>query len=137
MGSAAYMSPEQARGKDVDKRADIWAFGVVLFEMLTAKRTFSSETVSDTLVRVLSGDPEWSALPDATPPNVRRLLERCLTKDVRRRLRDIGEARVLLEDAMDGDAVGDTAATTPVAGTAIPEPASCQRDCLGTVRIPC
>ena len=98
LGTAAYMSPEQARGKAVDKRADIWAFGCLLFEMLTAKSTFAAETVSDTLVGVLSGEADWSALPDATPPSMRRLLERCLTRDVRRRLRDIGEARIVLED---------------------------------------
>ena len=117
LGTAAYMSPEQARGKDVDKRADIWAFGSVLFEMLTAKPTFAADTVSDTLVGVLSGDPEWSALPEATPPNVRRLLERCLTRDLRRRLRDIGEARVVLEDAIEGDFGADVAI---VPGAAVP-----------------
>jgi serine/threonine-protein kinase len=117
LGTAAYMSPEQARGKDVDKRADIWAFGSVLFEMLTARPTFAADTVPDTLVGVLSGDPEWSTLPEATQPNVRRLLERCLTRDVRRRLRDIGEARVVLEDVIDGNTGADA---SMVPGAAVP-----------------
>jgi len=86
LGTAAYMSPEQARGKEVDKRADIWAFGCVLFELLTARTIFAGDTVSDTLVGVLSGDPDWDALPEATPAKVRRLLERCLTRDVRHRV---------------------------------------------------
>jgi len=115
LGTVAYMSPEQARGKYVDKRTDIWAFGSVLFEMLTAKPTFAADTVSDTLVGVLSGDPEWSALPEATPPKVRRLLERCLTRDVRRRLRDIGEARVVLENVIDGDTGADDSMVPDVA----------------------
>ena len=91
---AAYMSPEQARGKAVDKRADIWAFGVVLFEMLTGKRLFDGETVTDVLAAVVRQDIPWDALPAATPASVRRLLRRCLDRDPRDRLRDIGEARV-------------------------------------------
>jgi len=98
LGTAGYMSPEQARGRAVDKRADIWAFGVVLFEMLTGVRQFQGETVSDTLAAVLKSDPEWSLLPAGTPASVRRLLHRCLERDPRRRLRDIGEARLALED---------------------------------------
>ena len=94
MGTAAYMSPEQARGKTVDKRADIWAFGVVLFEMLTGERLFAGETVSDTLASVLKDAPRFAALPASTPPRLRRLVERCLERDIRVRLRDIGEARV-------------------------------------------
>src|SRR6186997_2554282 len=96
LGTAAYMSPEQARGKPLDKRTDIWAFGCVLFEMLTGRRTFDGDTVSDTLASVLRSDPDWSALPSAVPPHVRSLLGRCLERDVSRRLRDIGEARLAL-----------------------------------------
>lgn len=92
LGTAAYMSPEQARGKTVDKRADIWAFGVVFFEMLTGRGAFEGETVSDTLAGVLRADVDWKLLPADTPPAVRRLLERCLEKDPKRRLRDIGDA---------------------------------------------
>jgi len=94
LGTAAYMSPEQARGKPVDKRTDIWAFGCVLFEMLAGKRAFAGETVSDTLAAVLKTDPDWTALPEATPASLRNLLRRCLDRDVKQRLRDIGEARV-------------------------------------------
>ncbi len=83
LGTVGYMSPEQARGKPVDKRADIWAFGVVLFEMLTGRMMFGGETVSDTLARVLERDPDWTLLPAATPPHVRELLARCLVKDPR------------------------------------------------------
>jgi eukaryotic-like serine/threonine-protein kinase len=99
LGSAAYMSPEQARGKAVDKRADIWAFGVVLFEMLSGRRLFEGETVSDILAAVLRGDLSWDYLPPDVPPAVRRLLARCLERDPRRRLRDIGDVRILLEEA--------------------------------------
>ena len=94
LGTAAYMSPEQARGRAVDKRADIWAFGVVLFEMLTGKRLFEGETVSDVLAAVLTREVDWTALPPGTPEGVHRLLRRCLDRDPRTRLRDIGEARV-------------------------------------------
>jgi len=98
LGTAAYMAPEQARGKPVDKRADIWAFGVVLFEMLTGRRLFEGETVSDTLAAVLTKDVDWSLLPAPTPPAIRQLLRRCLERDQTRRLRDIGEARLVLSD---------------------------------------
>jgi Tol biopolymer transport system component len=97
LGTAAYMSPEQARGRSVDKRSDVWSFGVLLFEMLSGRRLFEGETVSDTLAAVLKTDPDWTALPSATPPHVRRLLNRCLERDPRRRLRDIGEARIALQ----------------------------------------
>jgi len=99
-GTAAYMSPEQARGTTVDKRADIWAFGVVLFEMLTGKRLFTGETVSDTLAAVLRQEIDWKTLPASTPPGLRRLLERCLDRDSKGRLRDIGEARIALEERL-------------------------------------
>jgi len=97
LGTASYMAPEQARGKAVDKRADIWSFGVVFFEMLSGTRLFAGETVSDTLAAVLKTDPGWTLLPSGTPPSVRRLLHRCLDRDTRTRLRDIGEARIALE----------------------------------------
>src|SRR5215467_3248701 len=95
VGTAAYMSPEQARGKVVDKRADIWAFGVVLYEMLTGRRLFHGETVSDTLVAVLKEEPDWQRVP----PKAQRLLKSCLEKDPKRRLRDIADAWRLLEAA--------------------------------------
>jgi serine/threonine-protein kinase len=102
LGTAAYMSPEQARGKIVDRRADVWAFGCVLFEMLTGHRAFEGELVSDVLASVLKTDPNWPALPADTPAGVRRLLRRCLEKDPRRRLQAIGEARVQIEDLLSG-----------------------------------
>ncbi|HVG53671.1 MAG TPA: protein kinase [Vicinamibacterales bacterium] len=100
LGTAAYMSPEQARGKSVDKRSDIWAFGCVLYEMLTGHKAFDRETVSDTITAILECEPNWRLLPAATPTTVRRLLQRCLEKDASRRLRDIGDACLELEDAI-------------------------------------
>jgi Tol biopolymer transport system component len=100
LGTAAYMSPEQARGKPVDRRADIWAFGCVLYECLTGRRTFAGETVSDTIAKILEREPDWAALPAATPVKVRELLRRCLEKDSRKRLRDIGDARLELEEVL-------------------------------------
>ncbi|MEE8218231.1 MAG: protein kinase, partial [Vicinamibacteria bacterium] len=97
LGTASYMAPEQARGKTVDRRADIWAFGVVFLEMLTGRKTFTGESLTDVLAAVVSREPDLSGLPSTTPPAVRRLLKRCLDKDPKRRLRDVGEARVLLE----------------------------------------
>jgi Tol biopolymer transport system component len=96
LGTAAYMSPEQARGKPVDKRADIWAFGVVLYEMLSGERAFPGDTVTDVIAAVVTREPDWSALPSTTPVRVRELLTRCFEKDHRVRLRDIGEARIAL-----------------------------------------
>jgi Tol biopolymer transport system component len=96
LGTAAYMSPEQARGKPVDKRADVWSFGVVLFEMLTGRRLFEGETATDILASVVKEPIRWEALPASTPAHVRRLLARCLERDPKERLRDIGEARVAL-----------------------------------------
>src|SRR5207237_4721863 len=90
LGTAAYMAPEQARGALVDKRADIWAFGVVVFEMLTGRRLFQGKDISDILASVLRQDIYWAALPADTPPRLRRLLDRCLDRDVKTRLRDIG-----------------------------------------------
>src|SRR5713226_8597407 len=100
LGTAAYMSPEQARGQPVDKRTDIWAFGCVLFEMLTGSAAFARETITDTIVAVVGAEPEWKSLPADTPGSIRRLLTRCLQKDARRRLHDIADARIELEDAM-------------------------------------
>ena len=104
LGTAAYMSPEQARGKAADRRADIWAFGVVLYEMLSGRRLFTGETTSDTLAAVIRAEPEWNALPANIPPAIRSLLRRCLNKDPRQRLQAIGEARVAIEEAISGAA---------------------------------
>jgi serine/threonine protein kinase len=98
LGTPAYMSPEQARGKAVDKRTDIWAFGIVLYELLTGKRAFRGETPSDTLAAVLEREPDWQVLPPATPPKIRDLLRRCMQKDSQHRLRDIGDARLEIEE---------------------------------------
>jgi serine/threonine-protein kinase len=97
LGTAAYMSPEQAKGRPVDKRADVWAFGAVLYEMLCGQRAFKGDDVSDTLAAVLRQDIDWSALPATTPAAVRQIIARCLDRDPKRRLRDIGEARIALE----------------------------------------
>jgi hypothetical protein len=100
LGTAAYMSPEQARGKAVDKRSDIWAFGCVLFEMLTGRRVFQQDEVSDTLALVLTKDPDWNAVPANTPASLQRLLRRCLVKDRSARLPDIGSARLEIDEAL-------------------------------------
>jgi eukaryotic-like serine/threonine-protein kinase len=100
LGTAAYMAPEQARGRAVDKRADIWAFGVILYEMLTGKRAFEGDDPSDVLAAVLRQEIDWAKLPASTPPSIRRLLERCLERDPRHRLRDIGDARIEIDDAL-------------------------------------
>ena len=118
MGTAAYMSPEQARGKAVDRRADIWSFGVVLFEMLSGERLFAGETVSDTLVAVLTREPDWSTLPAAIPPSVSALLRRCLERDPKQRLRDIGEARLSLNDAASRSISAAAETAAPSAGAA-------------------
>ena len=99
LGTAAYMAPEQARGATIDKRADLWAFGVVLWELLTARRLFEGATVSDTLAAVLKTEPDWNALPHSTPPAIRRLLRRCLEKDHKRRLADAADARIEIDEA--------------------------------------
>src|SRR5882672_2836496 len=98
LGTPAYMSPEQARGKPVDKRADIWAFGCVLYELLTGKQAFRGETVQDTIAAVLEREPDWQALPTATPAKIRDLLERCLQKDAQCRPRDFRDLRIELEE---------------------------------------
>ena len=109
MGTAAYMSPEQARGDVVDARADMWAFGCVLYEMLTGRSLFVAATLPDTLAAIVSREPDWSLLPAATPPAVVRLLRRCLAKDWHERLRDIGDARLLIEDARRDSSPGGVA----------------------------
>ncbi len=118
MGTVGYMSPEQARGLDVDKRADVWAFGCLLYEMLSGRAAFAGPTFSDTIAAVLEREPEWAALPRSTPPDIQRLLGRCLEKDVTRRLRDIGEARIALDAAMHGATVTQTPAASSAASRA-------------------
>ena len=100
LGTPAYMSPEQARGLPVDKRTDIWAFGCVLYEMLTGRTPFAGRTLSDTLAAILKHEPDWSLLPRDVPHGVRALLRHCLQKDKRFRLRDAGDAQIEIEDAI-------------------------------------
>ena len=121
LGTAAYMAPEQAKGRTVDKRADIWAFGVVVYEMLTGRRLFAAEDVSETLAAVLTRDVGLTALPAATPPRVQRLLARCLDRDPHLRLRDIGEARVEIDKAIAGaDESAVASLSTAAAASAAP-----------------
>jgi eukaryotic-like serine/threonine-protein kinase len=101
MGTAPYMSPEQARGRTVDRRTDIWAFGVVLFRMLSGSRMFEGDTVTDTLAKILEREPEWEQLPADTPPALRQLLQRCLTKNPKNRLQSIGDARILIQELIE------------------------------------
>ena len=117
LGTAAYMAPEQARGKAVDRRADVWAFGCVLFEMLTGRRAFEGEVISETIAAVLRGEPDWNALPSSTPRAIRQLLRRCLVKDPRERLQAIGDARLEIKEALTGrdEASFLTAAPSPLA----------------------
>src|SRR4029077_19001597 len=100
LGTAAYMSPEQARGKVVDKRTDLWAFGCVLYEMLTGMRPFGGDDVTDTIAAVVRADPDWSKLRADTPAAIRRLLRRCLEKDRMRRLADAADARLEIDEAL-------------------------------------
>ena len=116
LGTAAYMSPEQARGKPVDKRSDIWAFGCVLYEMLTGRAPFAGDTISDTLAAVLEREPDWAALPATVPAAVRTLIRRCLEKDGRQRIADISVAQFVLDDLADvasATAPGSSAAIAP------------------------
>lgn len=103
LGTAAYMSPEQARGKAVDRRADIWAFGAVLYEMLTGQRAFQGDNATDVIAAVVRAEPDWSQLPPAMPRALRELTERCLRKDVRQRLQSMGDARIALNDMAQGE----------------------------------
>jgi len=114
LGTAAYMSPEQARGKPVDKRADIWAFGCILYECLTGKRAFPAETITESIAKILGSDPDWALLPAETPPSVRATLRQCLHKDPARRLHDVADARIPLQGVLseDGEAPAAVAAAT-------------------------
>lgn len=112
VGTAAYMSPEQAKGRPVDKRSDVWAFGAVLYEMLTGLRAFKGEDTTDTITAVVSKEPDWTALPTRTPPAIHKLLRRCLEKDRKRRLDSAGDARLELEDAMGSSSVFEGTVTT-------------------------
>jgi Tol biopolymer transport system component len=139
LGTAAYMPPEQARGHVVDKRADIWALGCLLYEMLTGRSTFAGGTISDTLAAVLKSDPDWAALPEETDPTLRLLIGRCLDKDVRQRMRDVGEARIAIEQILGGSAsgavaVGATLPPTLAAGAGDGEVASAARTGPGWLR---
>ena len=102
LGTAAYMSPEQAKGRAVDRRADVWSFGCVLYEMLSGKRAFFGENTSEVLAAVLRDEPDWLALPASLPPSLEVLIRRCLRKDPRQRLRDMGDARITIEDIRSG-----------------------------------
>ncbi len=115
LGTAAYMSPEQARGKPLDKRTDIWSFGVVFLECLTGQTTFGGETISDSIGAILHKEPDWTSLPGDTPPTVHLLLRRCLSKDASKRLRDIGDARIEIENAI----VDPTSSSLGLAAAAI------------------
>jgi Tol biopolymer transport system component len=117
LGTAAYMSPEQARGKPVDKRADIWAFGVVLWEMLTGRQLFAGETVSDVLAAVLTREPDASTLPPQTPAAIRQLLRRCLERNPKNRLHDSADARIAIDDVLAGDAAEELPASSPGLGS--------------------
>jgi serine/threonine protein kinase len=100
LGTAAYMSPEQAKGKAVDKRTDIWAFGCVLYEMLTGQQPFSGDGVSEVLAKVIEREPDWNLLSSSVPPGIVNAIRRCLRKDLSRRMRDSGDVRIDLEDAL-------------------------------------
>jgi Tol biopolymer transport system component len=118
LGTAAYMSPEQARGKHVDKRTDLWAFGCVLYELLTGKQAFQGEDVTDILAAVVRAEPDWQALPSATPSQIRDLLRRCLQKDKTLRLRDAGDARIEIYEALTAPATPEaTSAAAPARGS--------------------
>jgi Tol biopolymer transport system component len=119
LGTAAYMAPEQAKGKPVDKRADIWAFGVVLYEMLTGRSLFVSETIPETLAHVMTREPDMGVLPADTPRRLRDLIARCLVKDPKQRLRDIGDARITLDKVVSG-APDEVASAAPAAPAARP-----------------
>ena len=118
LGTAAYMSPEQAKGRVADKRSDVWAFGCVLYEMLTGRRAFEGDDVSDTLAAILRGEPDWTALPGEVPPAIRTLMARCLAKDRKQRMRDIGDVQLVLNGAFEAPAQSTAAAPS----AAVPRP---------------
>src|SRR5438874_2230712 len=120
LGTAAYMAPEQAKGKSVDKRADIWAFGVVLYEMLTGRRLFDAEDISETLAAVLTRDIPLSSMPANIPPRLRALLRDCMTRDPKQRLRDIGDARIALNEIASGAAIESIASSSSTEATRRP-----------------
>ena len=122
LGTAAYMAPEQAKGRAVDRRADVWAFGVVFFEMLSGRRAFEGDDVSDVLASVLKSEPDWSLLPADLPAPVRRFLRRCLEKDPKKRLRDIGEGMLQLEEGLAGGSATDSSAGVVAVAPAAPAP---------------
>jgi serine/threonine protein kinase len=117
LGTAAYMSPEQARGKAVDKRTDIWAFGCVLYELLTGKQAFQGETVTDIIAKILTGDPDWQTLPPTIPVQISTLLKRCLQKDKTLRLRDAGDARIEIHEALTAPPSLSPSIAAPARGT--------------------
>lgn len=119
LGTAAYMSPEQAKGKSVDKRTDIWAFGCILYECLTGRKVFEGETITETLASILKSDPYWQALPATTPHTIRVLLHRCLQRDAGRRFRDAADVRIEIDEA------GNTAATSTASRSLFPRAAWC------------
>ena len=122
LGTASYMSPEQARGRAVDTRADIWAFGCVLYELLTGKQVFAGETVTDILAGVVKSEPDWNALPAGVPHTIRALLQRCLRKDPKRRLRDAADVRVQIEDAIAGETEPESVSmASTIAPAALPK----------------
>src|SRR5690349_14480383 len=119
MGTAAYMAPEQAKGRAVDRQADIWAFGVVLYEMLTGQRGYAAEDISETLAAVLTREVDWTALPAHTPARLSTLLRDCLVRDPRQRLRDIGEARRTLEQVIAGGSDSAMSVSAPAPASAV------------------
>ena len=135
MGTAAYMAPEQAKGKAVDRRADIWAFGIVLYEMITGRTVFPGETVTDIIAAIVTRDPDWTGLPGSTPPAIERLLRRCLEKDPKKRLRDIGEARLEIDRIQSGapDPAMPVVAATPTIAHAPKKPNVIARVAIATV----
>ena len=122
IGTAPYMSPEQARGAPVDRRTDIWAFGCVVFEMLTGRLAFDGNTRSDIVAGILEREPDWATVPPDTPAAVRRLLRRCLEKDHRRRIRDIGDVKLELEDIASAEAPSDPGRSHAAVPDAVPQP---------------
>ena len=118
LGTAAYMTPEQARGRAVDKRTDVWAFACVLYELLTGRPAFPGETASDTIGAILNREPDWTQLPRGLPPSVLTLLRRCLKKDPKKRKRDIGDARAEIDDALARPAADSAAGDASKAGCA-------------------